>query len=415
MKNLVILHLESLSWEIYNQQIDQLPNLKNILSESLVLNNFFSSATSSIMAVSDFLYGNNFELNNCVFFDDLQKPQGLEENLISIFEKAGHKTLGIGYPIIWRDNINNPKIWNSENTFKWVDNYEFFIGEMDKFISAPEPFVLYVWDTRSHLFYTDNEKSKGKNFIERVKLGYFCLDNTIAKILELLKQKGILENTIIVGFGDHGDEFWTHGFNGGLCHAIEPYTNLIWAPAFIYMPEEKPKKLDNLVSLIDLKKTILGLFGLKYINKFEFSGINFFEEQNRAVYSQNLFANQNCKDYDGNLNKSYSITNDNYHLMVSKNGLELYAYRLDPTNHNNLLRFFEMNSDFRLSFIERSEAHLHFKKFFAEDQVKDTENNFYILLENLRKMVSAKNSHIINEEKNLFDMDGFKKINHDHA
>lgn len=40
---------------------------------------------------------------------------------------------------------------------------------------------------------------------------------------------------MIIAFGDHGDDFWGHGFNGGYTHGIEPYTPLVHTPAFIFL------------------------------------------------------------------------------------------------------------------------------------------------------------------------------------
>ena len=42
-------------------------------------------------------------------------------------------------------------------------------------------------------------------------------------MLGILGRKGLLDNTTVVMFGDHGDDFWTHGFKGlSLIHISEP-------------------------------------------------------------------------------------------------------------------------------------------------------------------------------------------------
>lgn len=406
MKNLVILHLESLSWQIFYQQQGRLPFLRNILSKSMVLRNFFSSATSSIMAMSDFLYGNNFELDKCESFDDLNKGEDLEDSLLSILENHDYNVTGIGYPLAWRDDINNFKIWNSANVFKWVNNESDFYSTIEKSFSSKKPFMSYVWDVRSHLYYTDAVKDSGKTSLEKIDLGYSCLDSTVSKVFKLLEEKRLLDDTIVIGFGDHGDEFWTHAFNGGFCHSNEPYTDLIWTPAFIYDSDKKFSELDDLVSLIDFKKSCLSTVGIKNKNKFKYSGVDLFSEENQFIYSQNLFTSQSEKS---DLNKAFSVTNKNYHLIVSKYGLEMYAYRFDPMNHNNLLNFFDFKNGV-LKFVDKSRAHPHFQRFFAKDQVADIVDNFNILVEKLRLMVGAKNDFVRESVTGSFDMGNFDKI-----
>ncbi|GJM70151.1 hypothetical protein HMSSN036_23670 [Paenibacillus macerans] len=154
-----------------------------------------------------------------------------------------------------------------------------------------------------------------------------------------------MKDTIIVGFGDHGDDLWTHALNNGFCHGIEPYTNMIWTPAFIYDASfEGSKDYNNLASLIDLRKTILHLLGYSESNSQEFSGIDLLNSKNDFVFSRNLFANQRDTSINATkpmgLKKAYAVLNKDYNLIATQFGLEMYAYRIDSTNHNNLLSFF---------------------------------------------------------------------------
>jgi len=276
--------------------------------------------------------------------------------------------------------------------------------------NSGHPFALYVWDLRSHMVYVDSTKIQGKNAIERIRLGYSCLDDTVAQVLQVLVRKRLLENTIVVGFGDHGDELWTHALNDGFCHANEPYTNLISTPAFIYDRDQTPHTRNELASLIDLKSTCLGLLGLEDPNEFECAGINLFRDENKFVYSQNLFANQKPMNSYKRLVKSYSATNYDYHLIVSEHGTEMYAYRLDPTNHSNLLSFFEMDNKGEIHFINRGATHAHFHHFFSNDQINHIKNNYYVLSKALVKRVLLKNRMIEGPESFPFDVTKFLEI-----
>src|SRR5690606_30600773 len=99
---------------------------------------------------------------------------------------------------------------------------------------------------------------------------------------------------------------WSHSLNGGFCHAFEPYTTLIHTPCFFYAKDFKPNKVYDLVSLIDLKWSILHLLNIDETKEFILSGKNIFTEKNDFVFSRNLLANQKRNNA---LRKGYSVTN----------------------------------------------------------------------------------------------------------
>src|SRR5678815_896480 len=102
---------------------------------------------------------------------------------------------------------------------------------------------------------------------------------------QTLEQKGLLDDTLVVLYGDHGDDCWTHGYKGGMIHGTEPYTEIIATPFAIRDSSLEPGMRSDL-----------------------------------------------------------SITDHTYTLMASSRGLEMYAHRLDPGNHFNLLHFFALDS-----------------------------------------------------------------------
>src|SRR5690606_14743480 len=139
-------------------------------------------------------------------------------------------------------------------------------------------------------------------------------------------------------------------------------------------------------------------------------GIDIFKTENDYIYSRNLLANQRDSGTGTGLNKSFSVLNRHYNLIVSKYGLEMYAYRIDPTNHSNLLSFFDLNESGEISFNNRGANHTHFRKTMQPDQVEHIKTNFYLLRDKLYDRVSLKNSMIDCTENNQFDLSGFYRI-----
>ncbi len=85
-------------------------------------------------------------------------------------------------------------------------------------------------------------------------------DETIALILQAMEERGLLDNTLVVITGDHGDEFLDHG-NKGHRHTL--YQELIHVPLIFWYPSRiAPRKVKAVVRLIDVAPTILEVAGL---------------------------------------------------------------------------------------------------------------------------------------------------------
>jgi arylsulfatase A-like enzyme len=78
-------------------------------------------------------------------------------------------------------------------------------------------------------------------------------DNDLGEILRFLKKKKLLDNSIIVIVGDHGEQFYEHGHTSrqGI------YEELIHIPLVISVPGAHTKAIDSLASQVDILPTIL--------------------------------------------------------------------------------------------------------------------------------------------------------------
>lgn len=403
-KNVIIYHLESISQQVLRNNLEYFNTLNKLQKQSINLTKFFSNTTSTYMAMSSFFYGNDFELDRKHSLHDDIPVSNIEENIFSILEKENYRTLSTIY---WddADGINNLNISHNK-THKSKNSYRDFMKSIYNFIDEEEyPFAIYITDVRTHLAYQNLNKPDEMTPISKLKWGYRNVDKTLDSIMQMLKERDILKDTIIICYGDHGDDYWTHNFNNGYAHSIEPYSNIIHTPAFIYCENIPHINFEGVCSTINIKNTILYLLGIEEKNKFKYSGKSIFDNDGYA-YSQNLLANQYVNKNNG-LNKSYSITNDTYNLIVSNEGLEMYAYEIDPYNHNNLLNFFEFKHNYILKQKNFEDANYHFKALFNKVQISDILSNFYLLVDLLKKRVIEKNK-MANENK--FDLNNFNRI-----
>ncbi|MCJ0618973.1 sulfatase [Haloarcula hispanica] len=86
------------------------------------------------------------------------------------------------------------------------------------------------------------------------------IDQYIQSIIKILKSEGVYDNTIIVIFGDHGDNF---GEDNILGHQFSVADSLIRVPLIIHDPTDRIKNgaYSDIVQLNDLYETIVGLIG----------------------------------------------------------------------------------------------------------------------------------------------------------
>lgn len=429
-KNLIVFHMESISNEIFGNHRYEFRSIEKIMNQSLNLGKFYSSATSSAMAISDFVHGNDFEMDRFTNFHDMMVEGRYGKGLYKILEEQGYVTLGIGYNYFPKtEEVNSHGIWDSKcGAYRWIDDFNTFMEQLAAFIEKykDKSFAIHVWNLMPHVGQRCQDTEEAANFYDRINMAYESLNMTIEKIYDILKQYGLIEKTVIAGYGDHGDDKWTRSMNAGFTHTIEPYHNIINTPAFIYDSRLKPIYSDELMSLVDMKRTLLYLTGNEIPKEFAEAGINLFQEENEYVFSKRLFANQQYyeeiksypmmklhgfsdKEYR---NPAYAIIGKKYTLLVSNYGCEMFMNQLDPFSYNNVLNFYRMDKEGNLAgFDNRGAWRGHFRTIMMRDeQIYDVISAFYEMLGRLKERIRCHEKMAGEELKNRFDEDNFLKI-----
>ena len=159
------------------------------------------------------------------------------------------------------------------------------------------------------------------------------IDHEYGKIIDLLEEKGELENTIIIFTSDHGEALASHGIYAKNLAAFEEIYRI---PMIIAGPGIKEnKESDDLVSSMDLCPTILDLFDQKEISNIDsnsFKDILCTEEVNTI---QKSFA-----EYDGTRLQLKQRVLWYKNLKYIFNGFdydELYDLDSDPNEMKNLI------------------------------------------------------------------------------
>ena len=343
MKNLLILHLESITWQRLGAFESSFPNVRRLLQRALVFDNYFSSATSTLMVITYLFHGNDYEFDAAAQFEGM-RPAGNNTHLFTVLQRHGYRPNLLCLDAFHTVRGTRLAAWHGDLPPLWGTNdFPTLFARFDDLTDEP-PFAIYVWDLITHIEHSLALAPYAAGLTDQLQRACRVADDAIGVLIDTLVRKSLLDDTTVVIYGDHGDDYWSHGFKGGLVHAVEPYTNLTSAPLAILDRSLAPGHSATLASTIDIAPTCLALLDVDEPLRFEPSGTNLLERGHGTVHAQNFTASQGDRP-DSGVFKAFSATDDTYNLVVSSRGLEMYAYRLDPGNHCNLLQFFDIVRD----------------------------------------------------------------------
>ena len=119
------------------------------------------------------------------------------------------------------------------------------------------------------------------------------LDEQLGRLFDELRERGLLENTLVIVTSDHGEHFLERGFAG---HGMSLYRREIHVPLLIFPPSGAPDRrvVPEPVSLRDLPATIVDMLGLaqgspfpgRSLSRFFFPGLGTPESRLDPVLSE---------------------------------------------------------------------------------------------------------------------------------
>jgi len=160
------------------------------------------------------------------------------------------------------------------------------------------------------------------------------VDGYFAQLLDQLKKLGLWDNSVLIVTNDQGDEFNEHG---GLSHDDKMYSELIDAPLIVCNSGEEGT-CDALVSNLDIPPTIIHLFGLDPVEKFEgHSLLPVADYSERGVYGEAI--DQHSKR-GGDLDRDIYYYREQDLKIIYRANLdtwEMYDLKADPKEQNNIV------------------------------------------------------------------------------
>jgi phosphoglycerol transferase MdoB-like AlkP superfamily enzyme len=278
--NVVLVSVESLGAEYlgaYGDKRGLTPNLDRLAPRSLWFPNVYATGNRTVRGMEAL----SLALPPTPGESIVRRPNnGRLFSLGSVFEDKGYSVLfaygGYGYfdnmnayfdandyRVIDRSSIPDDKI-EFENIWGVADEHLFdqVLREIDAEKSAQpkRPVFVHVMTTSNHRPYTyppdriDIPPPGGREG------GVKYTDYALGRFLEQARTRPWFKDTLFVITADHGANA-----RGGLRIPVDKYL----IPVFVYAPAQlAPRRVDRLMSQIDIAPTLLGLMKFRYYSKF---------------------------------------------------------------------------------------------------------------------------------------------------
>ena len=118
--------------------------------------------------------------------------------------------------------------------------------------AIPEYFHEPTWTA-------DREARDLREWRVRYAAGVAAFDRGLGVFLERMKRVGVLEDAAVIVTADHGEELLEHGFWD---HGRSLCDHQLRVPLLLKLPGVRPRRVEDVVSLVDLHPTLLALAGL---------------------------------------------------------------------------------------------------------------------------------------------------------
>ena len=239
------------------------------------------------------------------------------------------KTLFIKVPPqFMRDSEFHENAWQSDrdNISALID----YIGNRDR----SRPFLTFMFFESTHARYTfPDEAIIRKPYLEtidytemsREKLAPYAdqlrnrysnaahwVDTQIGRIANCIEHEQLLDNTLIIVTGDHGEEFMEKGFWGHNSSFVEEQTH---TPLVVWIPGTAPQAIERMTSHMDIAVTLMQLLGAS-------------NDIGDYALGRNLFESNEAFD-DKNKPRDFIVVSDWHSIGIKAND---FKYRIPYTS-----------------------------------------------------------------------------------
>jgi phosphoglycerol transferase MdoB-like AlkP superfamily enzyme len=321
-KNLVYIMVEAFDFMAIDEQLT--PTLYKMSQDGFYFDHFFSPQYSCATGESEFIGLTSLIPRTGICSPNTYTNNTYKTSIFNLFNEEGYFSSSYhNYSDKFYQrtelhvNLGSTKFYNNDDleikTLKGWPSDVNLMEEAFKVYGNQEKFFSYIITSSTHFPY-DIDSTLGNRYIEQISAIYpdlpmnvmrykskaMELDKSIETLMNLLDAQGILDDTVIILYGDHfplkteKQVFLDYG---------DPYKNrsqgfnMNILPMIIYNSEVKGSQISKVSSTFDLVPTIANLFDLDYDPRFYF-GVDIFDTtQERVVPYASLSWNNELGAY----------------------------------------------------------------------------------------------------------------------
>lgn len=266
----------------------------------------------------------------------------------------GVEDLGISYS-------NQYKNWSSDEDFMTevleILDKDYSDGKFMTWLTTVSSHQPYYYSSKEGDMYLDLYKNLNiKKDLKRYKSKLKILDNALGILLEGLEEKGILDDTVIVMFGDH----YPYGLSTSVINSVLDYDTSVdyeaeRVPFVIYNSKLESKTFKEYTSYINILPTIANLFDLDYDPRL-YMGSDLLSEDYESLV---VFA-------DGSWKNEYA------YYDASKTDIEYFT---DKTYSIEELQRINQSIDAKIKMSSLAIKNNYYEYLYESLNKKDTEND----------------------------------------
>lgn len=254
---------------LYGSSRDTSPRLDAFARRAVVFDRAFASLSWTRPSVASLLTGLHPQAHGVRDMDDLMADRLF--TMAEAFQAAGYETAGFSSSVMAAPRYNFAQGFDH---FLYLDRSRYFPdpsrrGRFDyvpvphvfravaEWLARPHarPFFLYVHTMEPHSRYAAPRAYRhwGNRAAARYDAEVRFADDYFGRLVDLLDERGLLDDTLVVFTADHGEEL---GERGNFTHGHTLYNELLRVPLVFRHPAFAPGRRDEVVRLLDVLPTL---------------------------------------------------------------------------------------------------------------------------------------------------------------
>ena len=280
--NIVWLVAESLRFDMLDPKI--MPSLWQFSEQALRLEKHYSGGNLTQMGVFSMFYG-LYAPYWFTMLDHRRAPVLMDVLQQQNYQFSLHTSQRFSFPAFDKTvfvNMNKADMHEHLEIGEQWQRDRTNVGELLDFIDKRDekrPFMTYMFFESTHANYYFPPETviaepylKDLNYLTAdfekdiglIKNRYINasrhVDQQVARVIDHLRDKKLLDNTIVIVLGDHGEEFMERSRWG---HSAEFNRFQTSTPAVIHVPGQAPRVVKGITSHLDIPATLLPLLGVR--------------------------------------------------------------------------------------------------------------------------------------------------------